>query len=401
MPDSSLALRDRLLRERLLRERLAALNVVGRLRRAPVRPAMPWDRGAHDRDGPPFEIRRSARSVREIFGRDRPHPSDHRALFLDTETTGLAGGTGTTPFLIGLATLEGRDVVIEQYFLRRLSGEAAMLEALRDRLVEAETLVTFNGRRFDWPILEARFIMSRMPLEPFAEHADLITAARRLWHRPLGTYRLSAIERQALGIDRVDDVDSAEIPGMYLEYLRTGDVAPLEPVFAHNQQDVTCLLHLRRRVRRWIEDGEDPPPPVDWEGLGVLRLQADREADAEGALRRALTVEDDPAVRWRVATRIARVLRRAARWDELLSLWENEVGGRGAWRVRALIETAKVYQRRYRRLDRAIALLEESTGLVEWLLMREDPMARTLDSDISNRLMRLRAKRWNSDSRSS
>ncbi len=387
MPDSSPALRDR-----LLRERLAALNVVGRLRRAPVRPAMPWDRGAHDRDGPPFEIRRSARSVREIFGREKPHPSDHGALFLDTETTGLAGGTGTTPFLIGLAALDGRDVVIEQYFLRRLSGEAAMLEALRDRLVEAETLVTFNGRRFDWPILEARFIMSRMPLEPFADHADLITAARRLWHRPLGTYRLSAIERQALGIDRVDDVDSAEIPGMYLEYLRTGDVAPLEPVFAHNQQDVTCLLHLRRRVRHWIEDGEDPPPPVDWEGLGVLRLRADREADAESALRRALTVEDDSAVRWRIATRLARVLRRAARWDELLSLWEHEIGGRGAWRVRALIETAKVYQRRLRRPDRAISTLEGAAGSIEWLLLRGDSMAQALDQEVSSRLTRLRER---------
>ncbi len=390
MPDSSPALRDR-----LLRERLAALNVIGRLRREPPRPAMPWDRGAHDRDGPPFEIRRSVRSVREIFGRDRPHPSDHGALFLDTETTGLAGGTGTTPFLIGLATLEGRDVVIEQYFLRRLSGEAAMLEALRDRLVAAETLVTFNGRRFDWPILEARFIMSRMPLEPFADHADLITAARRLWHRPLGTYRLSAIERQALGIDRVDDVDSAEIPGMYLDYLRTGDAGSLEPVFAHNQQDVTCLLHLRRRVRRWIEDGEDPPPPVDWEGLGVLRLKANREADAEGALRRALTVEDDPAVRWRIATRIARVLRSNARWEELLSLWQREVGGRGIWRARALVETAKVYQHRLKRPDHAIPALEEVSGLLEWLLLRDNPTAQAMDEAVRKRITRLRAQQCN------
>ncbi len=394
MPGSSPGLRDS-----VLRDRLAALNVVGRMRREPVRPAMPWDRRDRDRDGTPFEIRRSVRTVREIFGREKPHPSDYGALFLDTETTGLSGGTGTTPFLIGLATLERHEVTLEQYFLRRLSGEAAMLEALRDRLVEAETLVTFNGRRFDWPILEARFIMSRMPLDPPSDHTDLITAARRLWYRPLGTYRLSVIERQALGIDRVDDVDSAEIPGMYLEYLRTGDIGPIEPVFAHNQQDVTCLLHLRRRVRRWIEDGEDPPPPVDWEGLGVLRLQANREVDAESALRRALTVEDDPAVRWRIATRLARVLRRGARWDELLSLWEREVGGRGAWRVRALIETAKVYQRRLRRPDRASAILEEASRVVEWLLLRGEPAAHVMDGEVRNRLTRLSTRYSNSQVR--
>jgi hypothetical protein len=179
---------------------------------------------------------------------------------------------------------------------------------------------------------------------------------------------------------------------MYLDYLRTGDAGALEPVFAHNQQDVTCLLHLRRRVRRWIEDGEDPPPPVDWEGLGVLRLQADREADAEGALRRALTVEDEPAVRWRIATRLARVLRRNARWEELLSLWQREIGGRGVWRVRALIETAKVYQRRFRRPDQAITVLEEAAGVVEWLLMATDPFAPSLDGQLRARLARLRRR---------
>ncbi|OFX26845.1 MAG: hypothetical protein A2Z07_01080 [Armatimonadetes bacterium RBG_16_67_12] len=370
-----------------LRNRLAGLGVI-----APARGNRPWT----ERDmGPAFEIRRNVRSVREVFGRERPHPSDAGALFLDTETTGLAGGTGTTPFLIGLATVDGNAVTVEQYFLRRLSGEAEMLEALRDRLIEAETLVTFNGRRFDWPILEARFIMSRMPLDPPADHADLISTARRLWYRPLGTYRLTVIERHALGIDRVEDVDSAEIPGMYVEYLRTGDAGPLEPVFAHNRQDVLCLLHLRRRVRRWIEGGEDPPPPVDWEGLGVLRLKADYEAGALGALRRALTVEDDPAVRWRVATRIARVLRRSARWDELLALWESEVGGRGTWRVRALIETAKVYQHRLRQPKQALGALEEASGLLEWLLLAGDSLAPMLDEQLRARMARV-CKIWRS-----
>ncbi|MGQ0548901.1 MAG: ribonuclease H-like domain-containing protein [Armatimonadota bacterium] len=370
MPDSYPALRDR----------LAALGVLGRPRAAPPR----------GHDGPAFEVRRSKRTVREIFGRAGPHPADAGALYLDTETTGLAGGTGTIPFLIGLASVKDGEVITEQYFLRRLSGEVDMLETLRDHLTNAQVLVTFNGRRFDWPILEARFIMCRMRLDPPALHYDLMSAARRLWYRPLGTYRLSVIERHALDIERGNDIESSEIPGIYLEYLRTGDGGLLDPIFAHNRQDVACLLHLRRRVRRWIEDGEDPPAPVDWEGLGVLRLQASDEDGAEDALRRALRVEDDPAVRWRIATRLARLLRRAARWEELLALWERDVGGRGVWRVRALIETAKVYQWRIKHRGRAAAYLEEALGLIEWLFTNNHPQAAAFESAVRSRLDRLR-----------
>jgi hypothetical protein len=179
---------------------------------------------------------------------------------------------------------------------------------------------------------------------------------------------------------------------MYLEFLRTGDGGPLQPVFEHNRQDVLCLLHLRRRMRRWIDDGEDPPPPVDWEGLGALRQAAGDEPRAMEAWRRALGAESDPHVRWRIAGRIARVLRRAMRWDDLLRLWERDVGGRGAWRVKALIEAAKIYQRRLRDPSKAAAALREAAGVVEWLLVRGDPMAEALDAQVHERLSRLRER---------
>jgi len=364
---------------RTLADKLAMLRTVARSPAA----------RAYEGDEPAFEVRRNRRDAGEFFGREQPHPADESALFLDTETTGLAGGTGTTPFLVGLAFVADGQVVTEQYFLRRLSGEAAMLDALRERLAAVETLVTFNGRRFDWPILEARGIINRTPLEAPPEHHDLIGAARRLWYRPLGTYRLSVIERQVLGIDRTDDVDAAQIPGLYLDYLRTGDAVSLEPVFEHNRHDVLSLLHLRRKVRRWVEDGVDPPQPVDWEGLGVLRLRAEREADAEGALRYALEVEDDPASRWRIASRMAPLLRRAARWEELLALWEH-AGVRGSWRVRTLIEVAKVQQRKLKQPARAAATIEEAVTVAEWLEAAGNPIAPALEIQVRARQARLR-----------
>jgi uncharacterized protein YprB with RNaseH-like and TPR domain len=364
-----------------LRQRLAAIGASGRPRRA-----------ADDADrGPAFEVRRTVRPAHEIFGPGGAHPEDEGALFLDTETTGLAGGAGTTPFLIGLALVGREAVTVEQYFLRRLAGEAAMLEALRGRLRAAETLVTFNGRRFDWPILEARAVINRVPLSPPPDHADLIGPARRLWHRPLGTYRLTAIERAALGIVRTDDVDSALVPSLYLTYLRTGDTAGLDAVFAHNAQDVLCLVHLRRRVRRWVEGGEDPPPPVDWEGLGVLRQRAGADEAALAALRRALAIEDDPAARWRVAQRIARLLRRDARWDDLVELWLREAPVRGLWRARAMIEAARVWRRRLRQPARAATVLEEARALVEWLLATGTPGADALEHEVRAHLARCRS----------
>lgn len=353
-----------------LRTRLVALGVPGRRRL--------------DEGGAGFEVRRQVYSAAEFFGRDGPHPDDAGALFLDTETTGLAGGTGTTPFLIGLAYLDGAHVVLEQYLLRRLSGEPALLQALRGRLEGAALLVTFNGRRFDWPILAARYVLGRLHIAPPPAHLDLMSVARRLWQRPLGTYRLAVVEREALALDRGDDIDSAQIPSRYVHYLRTGDAGVLEPVFAHNAHDVRALVHLRRRVRRWVEHGEDPPPPVDWEGLGVLRLQVAREAAAEDALWRALQVEDDPAVRWRIARRLAGILRRAGRHDEVAALWHRRVGGRGVWRARALLEAATAY-RRARRPESARAALEEAAALVEWLALCGEAQAANLDAEVRRR----------------
>jgi hypothetical protein len=122
-------------------------------------------------------------------------------------------------------------------------------------------------------------------------------------------------------------------------------------------------------------------------------MRAADDAGAEGALRRALSAEDDPAVRWRIAQRLARLLRRAGRWGDLLALWEREVGGRGAWRARALVEASKVLQRRLRLPDRALEALEEASGVTELLLVRGDLEASGLDEEVQSRLARLRPMR--------
>jgi uncharacterized protein YprB with RNaseH-like and TPR domain len=128
-------------------------------------------------------------------------------LFLDTETTGLAGGSGTYAFLVGLAWWEGGGLEMEQFFMREYSEERALLFALQERIAEHPVLVTFNGKSFDWPLLETLYRMSRkISLPTPTAHLDFLHPARNLWRLRLGSVRLSELERHVLGWDRGADL---------------------------------------------------------------------------------------------------------------------------------------------------------------------------------------------------
>ena len=149
-------------------------------------------------------------------------------LFLDTETTGLAGGTGTYAFLIGLGWWDAGGLQVEQLFMRDFAEEHSVLSELAARMAERPVLVTFNGKTFDWPLLESRFTMTRcIPVPKIAAHLDLLHPARALWKLRLGSVRLVELERHILdparlGWHREDDVISSLIPQYYFDYLRGG-----------------------------------------------------------------------------------------------------------------------------------------------------------------------------------
>jgi len=170
-------------------------------------------------------------------------------LFLDTETTGLMGGTGTYPFLVGLAWWEGGGLEVEQLFMREYSEERSVLAALAERLAERPVLVTFNGKSFDWPLLETRYRMTRSITPPVLRaHLDFLHPARNLWRLRLGSVRLSQLERHVLGWDRGADLVSELIPRIYLDFVRHGHANALVPVFQHNQMDLRGLAGLSGRI---------------------------------------------------------------------------------------------------------------------------------------------------------
>src|SRR2546426_3204349 len=175
---------------------------------------------------------------------DTPIGDPRGLLFLDAETTGLAGGTGTYAFLIGAAWLEDDRLILAQHFMRDFDEEPALLAALRLLLERASAVVTFNGASFDLPLLETRFIMARRRWPAALPHLDLLRPSRRVWTSCFADCRLATLEREVIGVVRDDDIPGALIPALYFDFLRSRRAAPLGRVLAHNRDDILTLVGL-------------------------------------------------------------------------------------------------------------------------------------------------------------
>jgi uncharacterized protein YprB with RNaseH-like and TPR domain len=249
-------------------------------------------------------------------------------LFLDTETTGLSGGTGTYPFLVGLAWWEGAELKVEQLFMREYSEEPSLLSALAERVEERPVLVTFNGKSFDWPLLETRFRMTRsIPPPTLRAHLDFLHPARNLWRLKLGSVKLSQLERHVLNWDRGEDLDSGQIPRLYLDFVRSGYAEPLVPVFLHNQMDLRGLAGLVNRILSILGD-EKSAMQDGLELYGLSRI-CERRGQAERARRTyeqsigsVLPTETDRIAR----AALARLAKRDGDIERARELWQGMLG---------------------------------------------------------------------------
>ena len=284
-----------------------------------------------------------------------------RWLFLDTETTGLAGGSGTYAFLVGVAWWEGGGLEIEQFFLREYSEERSLLFALQERIAEHPVLVTFNGKSFDWPLLETRYRMSRKISAPtLRAHLDFLHAARNLWRLRLGSVRLSGLERHVLGWERGVDVLSGLIPQIYFDYLRGGPPERLVPVLNHNQMDLRGLAALSSRILSLLSDAEN----LGQDGLelfGVSRICEKRGEDTrarnlyEKSIASLLPAETD-----RVARRsLARLAKRQGDFELACELWKDAIGN-SRHGYEAYEQLAIYYEHKARDLERALQIVRRA-----------------------------------------
>ncbi len=267
--------------------------------------------------------------------------------FVDLETTGLVGGAGTLGFLVGIGRFENDGFMLRQYFLRDPAQEAGMLHALAEVLEPASGIVSFNGRNFDLPLLEMRYTVAmrrRWKLTAFPQ-LDLLYPARRLWRRGLPDCRLSTLESHILGVERSeDDVPGELIPGMYLDFLRTGDASDMARVVYHNAVDILSLVGLATAVLQRHRSGQFAALSGE-EALAVARWHqsAGRIGPAEAAYQAAVAEPGQDEVLLEALRQYTAYLKREGRRADALLGWES-------WHQlapddpRPCIELAKYYE---------------------------------------------------------
>ena len=318
-----------------------------------------------------------------ISGGELPHSPCSRWAFLATETTGLAGGSGTYAFLIGVGRITPEGFRLRQFFMRDLNEEASLLEGLAEHLAGFDTLVTYNGKAYDQPLLETRYRMARTR-PPFASmpHFDLLFGARRLWKLRFDSCRLVDLENQILGVEREGDLPGDMIPYVYFEYLRTKEARRVVPILHHNAIDILTLACLTAIVPWAFRSPEDAPLAhgAEMVGLGRWLCRVEQYERALCLFRRAVSkgLRDD--LLFRTLWEIARLEKKLGREDAAVAGYSELAGCRNPFRLPALEELAKYYEHRERNYAMALdfTLSALSHGGSEPLLRRRARLERRL-----------------------
>jgi uncharacterized protein len=307
-------------------------------------------------------------------------------LFLDTETTGLSGGTGTYVFLVGVAFFspEGDEVVVRQYFMTDISAERCLLHALNDLFSGFAAVITFNGKSFDWPLLETRYIYSRLRCvlqDPL--HLDMLGPSRRLWKNQLPSCSLETIEAHVLGVQRGFDVPSWRIPSLYFQYLRAGHIGHVLPVFDHNEHDLLTLMAITGHVGRIL----DRPDEIDLQAaelFGLAKLYEDlgKYAESLRTYERGLALDPSPELRAVALQRLSLLYKHLQQRDEAVAIWSS-LASEDTHLMFPYLELAKHYEHRAKDYEAA----ERCT-----LQAMERAFTQVERAELAHRLNRIRAK---------
>jgi uncharacterized protein len=312
--------------------------------------------------------------------------------FLDTETSGLMGGTGTYAFMVGIGRFVDDRFILRQFFMRDPAEEAAMLEAIEQFLAPAQALVTFNGKAFDAPLLATRYRLHRIPV-PYKEyaHLDLLPLARRLWRDRLESRALKYLEQHVLGMRRTsEEVQGYEIPWLYFDYLKSGDARPLAGVFYHNAMDVVAMAALLTHVNDMIQNphGGRVEYALDFIALGKLFEDLGHWEEAARLFEHGLELDLTEADFGLAVKRLSILQKRRGDFLEALRLWEAAAAN---GHIYAHIEMAKYYEHKCRDVKSA---LKWTRSALEHVQQADLPgyIRKHWQEEIAHRLERLERK---------
>jgi len=316
--------------------------------------------------------------------------------FVDTETTGLSGGTGTHAFMVGVGRFTDNDMFeVRQYFMRDFDEEAAMLTSLAGWLDGVSALVTYNGKSFDIPLLQSRFITARFRVNlDNMLHLDLLHAARRLWKRRLGDCSLANIERHVLKVMRTGDVPGSLIPQLYFDYLNSRDARPLVPAFRHNRTDIISMVSLTAAACGLAENAHGPHAHAD-DRLSLARLYF-RQGEMSRTIKHTEQLLQDPqldaSTRCEAFYLAGFAFKRLLMWEDSGRIW-LQMTDEFPQEILPRIELAKYFEHRSHELDRAEIVCEETLNLVRTSaeLSGEEPDESVVE-EFTRRLARIRRK---------
>ena len=321
--------------------------------------------------------------------------------FLDTETSGLSGGTGTYAFLVGVARFVDGEFRLQQFFMRDPAEEPALLEGLANFLAPCKALITFNGKSFDAPLLTTRYSLHRIPV-PYKNysHLDLLPLARRLWRDRLPSRALKYLEENILGLARsTDEVPGYEIPWLYFDYLRTGDARPLGGVFYHNAMDVVAMAALLSHINNMLETPYDGHVQHGLDFIALAKLFEDlgRWDEAARLFERGLewnpsTVEAKQGLTESdfglAVKRLSILQKKRGDLNEAIRLWKA-AAERG--HLYAFVELAKHYEHKLRDIKTALKWTRSAMVCAQEMEMPAYMRKHWLD-EIARRLERLERK---------
>lgn len=307
-------------------------------------------------------------------------------FFFDTETTGLGGGTGNIIFLLGYARIQGEEVVVRQHFLPAPGNEVALYSSFLEK-VDYTTLVTYNGKSFDWPQVKTRHTLVRehVPKLPGFGHFDLYHASRRLWKHSMEAVKLVNVEKEKLDICRIEDIPGYLAPMIYFDYVERRKPEGILKVMEHNERDILTLITLYTHVSLHIlEEGEGRTSREKFEVARWLEAVGEKKLSA-GAYRK-LVDEQDKEVQAMASHALAFHYKREKNWAQAVALWDV-VCEEGALseRIEAHIELSKYYEHKQKELLKAMQHAEAASSLCNGTNKR-------LEEDLDKRKTRLMKK---------
>lgn len=309
-------------------------------------------------------------------------------FFFDTETTGLGGGAGNTIFLLGYAFITETEVVVRQHILPHPGNEIPLYQSFLEN-INYETLVTYNGKAFDWPQIKTQHTLIRehVPKLPEFGHFDLYHASRRLWKDKLERVKLSAVETDILGIERTNDIPGYLAPMIYFDFVEREDPEILFGILKHNELDVLSLISLYIHISKQILQMDG----YNGESLKVARWldylgEKENAANTYEVVRKVGNDQD----RISASHALAFQKKRQKQFKEALDIWRDvAVKGNKQQRIEANIECAKLLEHQFKDLSAALHFTEKTFQET----IKTGEFSATWLENLERRLERLKRKR--------